>query len=139
MTGRPMIAAERPLRGTSLTEGQRSDLIVYPLPDQAYVLSFQYWLVADATSGTRPYAYGGASHAETVQASCIAAAELYQDNQRGPRWAYFMERLGASIAQDRKRAPSTVGYNGDRSDNREWRQHARSNFAPITVGGVLYE
>lgn len=136
-TGRPVLAAVDPVKGTTAGRGQRHTLEVYPLADAAYTLYGAYHIHPEALSGDRPYAYGGPQHAETIQAAVIAAAELYLDDTKSVRKDLFMERLATSISQDRKLKPQVQGYNGDRSNRKYgssiWgRQHGD---APITYNG----
>jgi hypothetical protein len=80
-TGRPEYAAQVMLKGTGPQASSRSALIIWPLPDQEYVLQFQYYINPDYLSGAFPFAYGGPQHAETLRESCLAAAETYLDDQ----------------------------------------------------------
>lgn len=115
-SGRPQWVAVEPVKGTTVNEGQRWVLEVFPTSDAAYTLSLAYFIHPDALSGARPYAYGGTAHAETIQMSIIAAAALYMDDQADVRKAAFLSRLAVSISQDRKLKPQQLGYNGDRSN-----------------------
>ena len=116
-TGQPQMVALVPVKGTTVKEGQRFKLLVWPAADAAYVLSFPYVLLPDAITGARPYAYGGAQHVETVLASCLERAEFYRDNQRGVCWANWMDRLAASVSIDRRNRPVNLGRNRDDSDS----------------------
>lgn len=139
-TGQPRMAAVRPLRGTGSSRGQRFDLYVWPAADQAYTLRFQYYLVPDALTGTRPYAYGGAEHAETILESCLAIAEERLDDARAVHAMKFRERLAASISLDRRKKAQHLGYNGDGSDN-PWRVRRRDRRGDVVVtfDGSEYE
>ncbi len=132
-TGPPMMVAQRPVKGTTPTAGQRFELFVFPIADQDYTLQGTYYVNPDALSDTFPFPYGGAQHAETLKASCIAAAELYLDDMRGPRWQYFLERLQASIAVDRRSKSPRVGYNRDRSDSAEANRLNPHYWAPAAT------
>lgn len=138
-TGRPLLACEEPLRGTTLQAGQRFQLHVWPTADQAYSLQFQYKIIGSALSGAYPYAYGGAQHAETILESCLAIAENRYDDMGGIHTALFKERLAASVAVDRAHKAQTLGYNADRSDWRG-RRYRRGywNSNPVTINGVTY-
>lgn len=138
-SGRPVIACQEPMKGTSQNEGQRWQLKTWPSADQDYTVQIRYYLLPNATNGERPYVYGGAAHSETFLASCIAAAELYQDDMRGPRWEYFMERLGASIALDRRAKAQKILYNDDRSDGGFWIGMNDPNGVTVTIDGVTPE
>jgi hypothetical protein len=116
--GAPRVACEKVLAGTSRNSSSRYQLYVWPVSDQAYTLRAEYKHLQSSLSGDHPYPPGGAEHAELFKASCLAAAELQLDDQPGPRWQFFMQRLAASVAADRKRkASDLIGYNGDRSDS----------------------
>ena len=120
-TGRPWMCCTEPLKGTTGTQGQRSQLRVWPIPDMAYTLQLQYYVNPDYLTGANPYAYGGAQHVETILESCLAIAEQRLDDAMGVHTLKFKERLIASINMDRKSKPQTLGYNGDRSDLRDRR------------------
>lgn len=133
VSGPPLYAAEQPIKGTSAAAGQRFQMFVYPAADQAYNLQVQYYVNPDALSSAYPYAYGGMQHTETLLASCLAAAELYLDDARGPRWQYFLERLAASIGADRRNKPLKLGPNLDRSDNVRWGRSEQHYCAPAAT------
>jgi hypothetical protein len=139
MTGRPLSAAIETNKGTGTTSSNRCKLLVFPQAGAAYTLQFTYYVNPEFLTGAFPYAYGGAQHAETLKASCLAAAELYQDDMKGPQWDRFQERMQASIAMDRRLKPQLVGYNADRSDW-IWDQQRpnQHGYSPITVGGTQY-
>lgn len=139
-TGRPALAAVRPKKGTGAERGQRFELFLFPQADEDYTLTFAMYLVGEALTGERPYAYGGGAHAETILESCLAIAEQRLDDAIGVKTAKFMERLAASIALDRRVKPQHLGYNGDGSDVRDMRLRQRPEHwrNPITVNGVQY-
>ncbi len=119
-TGPPMYAAQIPLKGTTATQSNRFQLLIFPLSDQAYTLQAQYYINPDFLSGAFPYAYGGVQHAETILTSCLAIAEQRRDDAMSVQSAKFKERLAASISMDRRLKPQSLGYNSDRSDRRGW-------------------
>ncbi len=101
---------------------------MWPKPDVAYTIIGEYKHIPDALTGLLPYPPGGGDHAETIMAACLAAAELFLDDEKGVRWQYFMERLAASVAVDSRKKGSNLGYNGDGSDRkfppgRSWRDY----------------
>jgi len=115
LTGAPTHAAIRPMNTTGAT-GQQFEMMLWPTPDEAYVLTYRRVCIPDRLVGTtNEYPMGTAQHGETLLASCLAAAELQEDEKAGPRRAYFMDRLMASIQIDkRSRGDIHFGYNGDR-------------------------
>lgn len=139
-SGRPLWAAVEPQRGTTKERGQRWTLEIYPAADQAYTLQVSYNLTPNALDGSRPYAYGGPTHSETIEAAIAAVAEVKLDDvHNGPRWQYFMSRLATSISQDRKLKPQMLGYNGDRSNAVHAGVPVKNRFrGNVTVYGVQY-
>jgi hypothetical protein len=115
--------------------GQRKHLFVYPEPDDDYTLEFNYYLLPEAVSGDRPYAYGGPAHAETILESCLAIAEERVNDQRGLHHAKFLERLAASVAIDKASKPQSLGRMRDSSEElyeyRRW-LHGQST---VTLDG----
>ncbi len=97
------------------TAGQLFEVMLFPTPAQDGTLVGTYYANSDATTDSLPYANGGAVHAETLLACCLAAAELEKTKQQGPLAAKYQERLAASIQHDRRCGPKHLGYNGDRS------------------------
>jgi hypothetical protein len=134
-SGSPRMAAESVQDGTGPNRSTRSNLIVWPKPDKSYVIGGEWKHLPDALTGAFPYPPGGSEHSEMFKASVLAAAELYLDDTRGPRWTYFMERLAASVHADRKHKGQKLGYNGDWSDREPGRQYVWHYGATITYNG----
>ena len=63
--------------------------------------------------------YDGAQHAEVVKESCLAVAEQNVFDARGVHTMKFEQLLTAAVDADKKFRPATLGYNGDRSDERD--------------------
>lgn len=138
VTGVPQYCAIRQPSTTGVYRGQRANLYIYPVADQDYTLEFQMYLNPDCLSASFPYALGGATHAETIKAACKAAAEIYKDNERGPMYEQFIDRMRASVSLDRRNKAQTFGYNGDVGYNRNrpygWDRH-QDQYGTITVNG----
>ncbi len=137
-TGRPSYMAVRPVKGTGPMSGQRYDLVVWPVADGDFTLQVAYFVCPEATSDAVPYHLGGAQHAETVLASCLAAAEWQIMLQKGVHDAKFKERLAASVMADRKLKPKLFGQNLDRSDGRNRSVFHPHELARVTVNGVQH-
>lgn len=118
LSGRPIVAAERQIKGTGLTKSNRAEMYVFPVPDQDYNLSVPYYILPNFLTTANPYPYGGAAHAETMKAGARAAAELFLDGTQGPENANYMQCLAASIQYDRRHQPKSLGMNSDMSDYR---------------------
>jgi hypothetical protein len=118
-TGRPKYAAINPIECDGAA-GQRFELLTYPLPDVVYTLGYRKIVLPNALTAPNPYPLGGARYADVLEASCIAAAESLQSDQRGPKYQEFQERLMRAVLQDRKlNSASHFGYNRDESDCRD--------------------
>jgi hypothetical protein len=118
--GRPEMVAIAPLKGTNVNQSQRFALLAYPIANIEYTFKLAYSILPEYLSGSKPYAYGGAAHAETILASCLAIAEQRGDDSMTVNTVKFKERLAASIGFDRRLKPQQYGYNGDRSGRRPW-------------------
>lgn len=142
-TGRPIMAAERVLKGTSMTKSSRSELYVYPQATEDYVMRIGYYILPDYLTTLNPFPYGGAAHAETFKAAARAAAELFLDNEPGPEMQNYQRALTASINYDRRHQPKSLGKNYDRSDWRRGAFYGREGWmtelgylGPITFNGT---
>jgi hypothetical protein len=139
-TGSPMFVCEEPVKGTTQDAGQRYRLRIYPIADQDYTFRFTYSLNPNYLSGTKPYAYGGPQHAETLLAACKATAEIDLDDvSEGPQFKEFMRLMEVSMRIDARNKPALLGYNGDRSDSREWWGPHRRHLNTVTFAGVEYD
>jgi hypothetical protein len=114
----PQFAAIRPKKQTTTTTGQRFEIMFYPIPAVTKTLSYRMLVLPEMLVNTTiTHPYGGAMHAETIIASCLAIVESQEDEIRGPKWQEFMDRLAASIQIDKKQISADYfGYNRDDSD-----------------------
>lgn len=120
----PQMVAIRP-KETNGTDGQRFEAMFFPVPDDVYPLYYRKIILPENVGDSNDYPYGGASHADTIEASCIAAAELQEDGQQGPMYQHFIQRLTASISLDKRTDPDFLGYNGDNSDGADQESRKR--------------
>lgn len=110
----PQYVAIRPIANSGVT-GQRFEAMFYPTPSSNWTLQYKYSVLPNTISDSATYPLGGASHSETVLASCLAIAEeRYNDTLAEKRQSYN-ERLQASMALDSRQYPDFYGYNGDNS------------------------
>jgi hypothetical protein len=137
-TGRPNTLSVDPIRGTTMSSGQRFQFSLFPAADGEYTLTFQYKLLPEALSPTRPYGYGGMMLAETIRAACLMAAEEFLDNAMGLWAAKFRERLSAAVGADRQNKPQYGGRNMDRSDDRFYPRRHFTGTNSVTFDGVAY-
>jgi hypothetical protein len=113
VAGKPTAACVRPKAFAGTSVGQRFELFFDRPFDGTYTLEYQYRVLPPALSASIIYPYGGAAHAETILASCLAVAEQRIDAGNGRYKQEFAERLQASVAADNRNRPAFVGYVGD--------------------------
>ncbi len=96
-----------------------------------------YTILPDFLSGSKPYAYGGSAHTETIIESCLAVAEQRLDDAMTVHSVQFKRLLAASVGHDRRLQPNNYGYNGDRRDGRfrSFRGRPWDNLT-VTYNGV---
>lgn len=122
----PREAAIVPVKGDG-SEELVYQLMIWPLPDADYTLKFRYFARQQMLTDAADIPLGGSEHAETILASCLAAAESFLDDERGNKYQEFMDQLAASVDFDRRaNTPSTLGYMCDRSDRRGIEPYVRS-------------
>lgn len=130
---RPTMGGIRPLTTTGAT-GQRFDLVVSPIPDQTYTITFTYEIHPDAlTAGLYPY--GGLKYAELIRQFCLASAEsMFRENQMAMR----NERdraLQVAIADElRNQRADRLGRSYPRNHNRNGRY---ANLEELVTGGTV--
>lgn len=109
--GRPEMVAIRP-KGPG-TLGNLYEILFYPIPDDAYTISYRYQVNPTAGTDETELVYGGQQHAQTLVEACLAASEEY-DGTLGVHSKLFLDCLRSSVAQDRQlNAAGILGYNGD--------------------------
>jgi hypothetical protein len=137
LSARPEIAAIEPVSsGGEPQYPTRFNMILWPTPDAAYTLEFQYIAnIEDLTlKGPETLLPGGQQHSETIIASCLAVAEsMSEANKLMIMMQLFLQRLSASVSLDRRlNSPSNIGQNTDNSDGmyRVRRSASRVNYIP---------
>ena len=132
-TGRPLKAGHGQKGG-----GGGYELVVWPVPDDSYVLRARYRAKPSQDMTTIP---GSDAHFLTILEAIRAAADVYQKRRNRPHEERFKERLAASIAYDQQlAAPHTMGM--DRSqDSRRGSGGDRSGWGDsqgVAYNGVYY-
>lgn len=147
-TGIPQMVAQRPVKAIQPGRMQRSELIVYPIPDQVYTFSFPYLITPNyLLDVTQPYAYGGVEHHETIMEFCLAVGEQRRDDRMTTHTAKSEDLIQKSIRLDQRKRPIKLGPNIDRSDNvggrgydyQPWGSHGWNMSQGVSVDGVLYD
>lgn len=140
VTGPPQIVATRPKTGVGAT-GQRWELLLWPVPNGSYTLTYRYQIIPDHIGNDGHYPWGGQQHAETILASCLAVAERMDERPENTKRNYFLERLTASIAVDERQVGEFVGRPlGAWSGDGVWGLQSlrQAYLPPVTYGNVLY-
>lgn len=96
--------------------GTRYEVLFWPVPDQAYGLTYTYSVAPHMLGSEVALPFGGQNNMQTIIEACLAAAEEVQ-GKAGLHSERFMEHMKASVSHDRKiNSPQTLGRNHDRSD-----------------------
>ncbi len=114
-SGRPTMGAIRP-KPPQAGFATAYEIALWPQPDDDYEITFRYQVNPEAMPNDACLPYGGQQHAQTIIEACLAAAEELTGTVNGPHAVKFLECLVASVSNDRKLAPETLGYNRDNSD-----------------------
>lgn len=114
--GRPTLYAIRP-KAFSTSAEQVQECMLYPTPDSAYTLLYHYDARFIELSLQYPYPLGGQAHRDTILQSCRdVATQFFREGDLALREAehrLYLERLQASVEQDRRNSPDFLGYNKD--------------------------
>jgi hypothetical protein len=140
-TGRPQMIAQRPIKNVPSGSTQRSELVVYPLADQAYTLKMHHFFTPDyLTDVNQPYAMGGPEHHQTILHCCLAQAELTRDNMLGVHNVAADRLLAQSMQIDRRKQPKKLGRDIDRSDELIGDDNFRgqTEATGMTYNGIFY-
>ncbi|MBQ2628945.1 MAG: hypothetical protein IJG13_04635 [Kiritimatiellae bacterium] len=112
----------------ALPSGQRTKIMLAPIPDRAYTLRFS----AEADTGPlkehRPFPLGGAMFSELIIESCLAIAEQRANDESGQHTEKFRQLLISGIARDRKTGATVFGQMGDKTQ-------APTFGRPVHLGG----
>lgn len=138
VTGYPKYYAIASLPGDG-DEPQRFTLMLNPTPDSEYMLRFQYRVNPFNLTAQKKYPLGGQPHAETLIASCLAAADsMLGSDEPGKAEVEFMALLAASIAHDRQEMGTRnfgYSYSHGADDQLPLPTRARS----VSFEGVFYD
>lgn len=91
--------------------------------DASYSLEYKYRAMPSNLTDDSTYPHGGADHAETIIAACLAAAEWQIEGNYGMEHQMFQEKLAGSIQRDDRLRPWRAGYNGDGPTDSLQRRH----------------
>lgn len=86
---------------------QSYQMALYPAPQNGVTIRYRYMREPLMLDETQVIPWGGDRHSETLMQSCLAAAELLQDDEHGVHWERFLHRLRFSIAIDERERAAT--------------------------------
>lgn len=92
---------------------QRYEVLWFPAPDAGNTVSYEYPVKVDTIGSTNTYLPGGASHSQTIIASCLAVAEQYLTPGETTHQQAFQQRLQASIEYDKRNQQTRLGMTWD--------------------------
>jgi len=89
---------------------QGKDLIFYPTPDSDYTMNYAYMFIPEKPTNDGDYFIGGALESEAILESCLASAELDQDEKSGVHAQLAAQLIQQLILADQQDVPNTMGY-----------------------------
>ena len=121
-TGTPTFATVRFKEQVS-GEGQKLEIVWYPIPDAVYTLYYEYEAYNGKLTDASPYPLGGMRLSELVLESCLSVAEKRANDEAGLHTADFQRLLASGVALDRKQGAKSYGAIGQPSENSvAWRR-----------------
>jgi hypothetical protein len=136
--GVPRMAAVRtamPMQGVP----GRQELIVYPTSSGNYSVDLTYKVNPYSLDADTELPLGGQAHVQTLIASCMAAAALFDEYEGDKYERRFIEHLRSSISHDRQlHAPESLGVNYDTSDGCEYPRMRCGGESIVTYNGTSY-
>jgi hypothetical protein len=118
VTGYPSLFAIRPKNAvTETTTTARWEVLFWPTPVSTLdPLTARYRRYPNKLTNLTDRVLAGPAHDLSVKQAAIAAAEIQRYGQAGPQEATYVGYLAASIKNDERHVPRSLGYNGDGSD-----------------------
>lgn len=93
--------------------GVRMEALFWPSVSEEAIVTYKYRQRADDLTTAAYFAHGASDHADTIEAACLAIAEMEIKGQRGMRWSDFMDCLRSSIERDGKKRNGSLGFAKD--------------------------
>ena len=112
-SGTPIYFATR-FKESDGSGGQRQEVILYPEPDDDWIMPYEYEAYSGALSSTYPYPLGGMKLAELYIESCLAVAESQVNDEIGIHTQTYQALLVDAVARDRKNGAKFYGQMGNR-------------------------
>jgi hypothetical protein len=136
-TSRPKYAAVRYKQAVG-SHGQTQELLLWPIPDAAYTLTYRYEAYSGKLSAQNPCPLGGARYAELVTESCLAIAEQRANDEKGIHTERFFSLLASGIAMDRRSGGRFYGSMAGPDESVLGRRDVRQTTYPITYKGETW-
>jgi hypothetical protein len=133
-TGPPQIACVR-FKDQVSGSAQVVEVAWWPIPDDAYTLTYRYEARSGKLTGVSPYPLGAQRYAELITESCLAIAEQRGNDEAGLHTAAFHALLLAGIALDRKQGARHFGPMGGAREVVIPRHGDTGSTYPITYDG----
>lgn len=116
------------------TVGSRRQLILYPTPDDEYVLQARMKLRPTMIDAINQYPVGGETLAQVILEACLAAAERNYDEQEGRHTKRFQELLPLAIQADLEMTcPTTLGPDAPKGESTDLMSRA------VLAGDLTYD
>ena len=106
-TDNPQYVAKKIVSGEGYSQS-RSSLLVYPIPTGAETITVQYAVVPPRLSDDSPWPLGGAEHAQTILACCLAVMEERSGSGSQVYRQKMIEMLASSVLLDVQSAAATT-------------------------------
>lgn len=134
-SGPPQRYAIRPKTWpTSGATGTRQEIVMRPLPDQAYAVRMTYKVLPQQMTSATDCPLGATDHGGAIIASCLAIAEEYAVTEKSEyRSVLWPQALAASVALDRGSGGGNLGYNGGTINDVEQYNSRRMVDSPPTT------
>jgi hypothetical protein len=135
-TGRPRWFSVRTLEFDPLV-GSRRQLVLYPTPDDTYILTARMSLRRTMIDAVDQFPIGGEQLSQLILESCLSAAEMNFDDALGVHARLFNELLPVLIASDQRAStPRTLGGDAPAGENTDVSSRAVL-CGTVTLGGVV--
>ena len=132
----PRIVATRIKDVGVMLQPQDHEAMLWPVPDAAYVLTFQYEAYTGRIDAVRRFPLGGDKYGETIISSCLAVAEMRANDSRGIHWENFASQLASAIKFDISVGAMHYGYMGDTSGaSSGFSRRNMGSFYPVSYKG----
>jgi len=111
--------------------GQRYKVMFWPVPASEITLNYQYLSDPPKLVNDADYPVGGVLIRSALEQMCLAMAELQENEISGPQSVEASRLLFEAIAADVDKAPDSLGYCGDGSEDYQYPSTRRLNLNTV--------